>query len=118
MICKDLATKTGINQPQSPHDSIDLICVAIVSPWRKKVKNSMTNHVQIQKGSMFGISGRFPPLYAGAVMMGQALGGVVPAVAAILMILFDVEAKILGPACFGAILILLCSGLLRWSPIS
>ena len=114
MICKDLATKTGINQPQSPHDSIDLICNCVSL---KKKKKCETNHIHIHKGSMFGISGRFPPLYAGAVMMGQALGGVVPAVAAILMILFDVEAKILGPACFGAILILLCSGLLRWSPI-
>ena len=57
---------------------------------------------------MFGISGRFPPLYAGAVMMGQAIGGVVPAIVAILLILFEVEAKILGPACFGATIILLC----------
>ena len=45
---------------------------------------------------MFGISGRFPPLYAGAVMMGQALGGVVPAIVAILLILSDIEPKILG----------------------
>lgn len=56
---------------------------------------------------MFGISGRFPPVYAGAVMMGQALGGVVPSIAAIALLSFDVEAKILGPACFGAVLILL-----------
>ena len=47
---------------------------------------------------MFGVSGRFPPLYAGCVMMGQALGGVLPAAATVLMISFDVEPKLLGPA--------------------
>ena len=56
---------------------------------------------------MFGVSGRFPPLYAGCVMMGQALGGVLPAAAAILMISFDVEPKFLGPACFGVVDLLL-----------
>ena len=47
-------------------------------------------------GSMFGISGRFPPLYAGAVMIGQAMGGVAPAVAAIALISFEVQPPILG----------------------
>ena len=65
---------------------------------------------------MFGVSGRFPPLYAGCVMMGQALGGVLPAAAAVLMISFDVEPKLLGPACFGAvdILLILAFILERW----
>ena len=56
---------------------------------------------------MFGVSGRFPPLYAGCVMMGQALGGVLPAAATVLMISFDVEPRFLGPACFGAVDIML-----------
>ena len=56
---------------------------------------------------MFGVSGRFPPLYAGCVMMGQALGGVLPAVSTILMISLDVEPKTLGPACFALVDILL-----------
>jgi len=63
--------------------------------------------VNVLQGSMFGISGRFPPLYAGAVMIGQAMGGVAPAVAAIALISFEVQPPILGPACFGTILILL-----------
>jgi hypothetical protein len=69
---------------------------------------------------MFGISGRFPPLYAGAVMMGQSMGGVVPSIAAIAMISFDVEAKLLGPACFGAILILLllAMALFHWMKVN
>jgi hypothetical protein len=65
---------------------------------------------------MFGVSGRFPPLYAGCVMMGQALGGVLPAAATVLMISFDVEPKTLGPACFGAVDILLVVAFMleRW----
>ena len=65
---------------------------------------------------MFGVSGRFPPLYAGCVMMGQALGGVVPAVVAIAMVAFDIEPKLLGPACFGAVDILLVIAFIleRW----
>ena len=52
--------------------------------------------VNVLQGSMFGISGRFPPLYAGAVMVGQAMGGVAPAVAAIALISFEVQPPILG----------------------
>ena len=54
---------------------------------------------------MFGISGRFPPSYAGLIMTGQALGGVIPALAAIGLISLNVEPKLLGPACFGCILV-------------
>lgn len=81
--------------------------------------------VNVLQGSLFGVSGRFPPLYAGAVMIGQAMGGVVPSLAAIALITFDVQPPILGnvfisffreafiiimqlgPACFGAIIVLL-----------
>jgi len=63
--------------------------------------------VNVLQGSMFGISGRFPPLYAGAVMVGQAMGGVTPAVAAIALISFEVQPPILGPACFVTILIMI-----------
>ena len=65
---------------------------------------------------MFGVSGRFPQLYAGCVMMGQAFGGVVPAVTAVLMITFDVQPKLLGPAAFGAVIVLLALALFceRW----
>ena len=52
--------------------------------------------VNVLQGSMFGISGRFPPLYAGVVMIGQAMGGVAPAIAAIALISFEVQPPILG----------------------
>ena len=42
---------------------------------------------------MFGVSGRFPPVYAGCVMTGQALGGVLPAAGAIFLTVADVEPK-------------------------
>ena len=53
------------------------------------------------------MSGRFPNIYAGCVMMGQALGGVLPALGAILMTSIDVMPKVLGPASFGIVLVLL-----------
>ena len=50
----------------------------------------------IWQGCMFGASGRFPPLYSGCVMTGQALGGVIPASAAVALIAFDVRPQLLG----------------------
>ncbi len=50
----------------------------------------------ILQGSMFGVSGRFPPAYIGCVMTGQALGGVIPASAAVALIAFDVKPQLLG----------------------
>lgn len=72
--------------------------------------------VNVLQGSMFGVSGRFPPFYAGCVMMGQAFGGVLPAIGAILMITFNIEPRLLGPASFGIIiaLLLLALGAERW----
>ena len=46
-------------------------------------------------------------MYAGFVMTGQALGGVLPAIAAIVLITLRVEPWVLGPACFGSNLILI-----------
>ena len=40
-------------------------------------------------------------------MIGQAMGGVAPSLAAIGMISFQVQPPILGPVCFGAILALI-----------
>jgi hypothetical protein len=45
---------------------------------------------------MFGVSGRFPPSYIGSVMTGQALGGVIPASAAVALIASDVQPQLLG----------------------
>ena len=49
--------------------------------------------------------GRFPPSYAGYVMTGQAMGGVLPAIVAIALVTLDVQPRLLGPACFVAILL-------------
>ena len=43
------------------------------------------------QGALFGVSGRFPPSYAGYVMTGQAMGGVLPAVVAIALVTLDVQ---------------------------
>ena len=51
------------------------------------------------------MSGRFPPSYAGYVMTGQAMGGVLPAIVAIALVTLDVQPRLLGPACFVAILL-------------
>ncbi|XP_059081784.1 equilibrative nucleoside transporter 3-like isoform X1 [Tigriopus californicus] len=61
--------------------------------------------VNVLQGALFGVSGRFPSIYAGCVMTGQSLGGVLPAIAAILLTLFDVEPRVLGPVCFCLILV-------------
>ena len=49
-------------------------------------------------------------------MMGQALGGVLPAAATVIMITFEVEPKLLGPACFGVVdgLLILAFIFERW----
>jgi len=60
--------------------------------------------VNVLQGALFGVSGRFPPSYAGYVMTGQAMGGVLPAVVAIALVTLDVQPRLLGPACFVAIL--------------
>jgi hypothetical protein len=65
---------------------------------------------------LFGVSGRFPPHYAGYIMMGQAMGGVLPASAAVVLLAVHVPAPVLGPSCFGAILVCLVIAIiaLRW----
>jgi hypothetical protein len=67
--------------------------------------------VNVLQGSLFGVSGRFPAMYAGYVMTGQALGGVLPAVAAIALISLQVEPAVLGPACFGSMLVFIGNAL-------
>lgn len=54
----------------------------------------------IFQGGVFGVAGKFPPKYIGAVMAGQAMGGVFPALVDIGVISADVEAKDTGFACF------------------
>jgi len=64
------------------------------------LETKVTQPIQIVeisfKGSLFGISGRFPPHYVGCVMTGQALGGVIPAAAAVGLIAFEVRPDLLG----------------------
>ena len=56
--------------------------------------------VNVLQGATFGISGRFPAVYAGCVMTGQSLGGLIPAAVAVVLTSATVEAPILGPAAF------------------
>lgn len=70
----------------------------------------------ISQGALFGVSGRFPSIYAGSVMMGQAFGGLAPSAIAVGMLSLNVEPKVLGPAAFGSVLGLLIVALAteRW----
>ena len=54
----------------------------------------------IYTGSIFGLAGKFPPKYMGGAMLGQAVGGLLPAIAVIMILAFDIEAKNVGLACF------------------
>lgn len=63
---------------------------------------------------MFGVSGRFPPKYAGLVMTGQALGGVLPAVATIVLTTADVNPSVLGPCCFAFVLVFVAMAIVAY----
>ena len=51
-------------------------------------------------GSVFGLSAKFPQKYTGGAMAGQALGGVFPAIAVIVILALDIQAEDVGLACF------------------
>ena len=54
----------------------------------------------IYQGGLFGVAGKFPPRYMGAVMAGQAMGGVFPSLVDILFVSVKIEEKDVGFACF------------------
>ena len=45
------------------------------------------------QGSVFGVVGKFPPKYMGATMIGQCVGGLIPAIYVILMALKGMDPK-------------------------
>ena len=51
-------------------------------------------------GSVFGLAGKFPPKYMGGAMLGQAVGGIFPAVAVIIILALNIEEQEVGFACF------------------
>ena len=52
------------------------------------------------QGGVFGAAGAFPPAYMGAVMAGQAMGGIFPALVDIIVLALDVKDKNVGFVCF------------------
>ena len=66
-----------------------------LSPYAATLNSRIHVHIIrieiLPQGALFGVSGRFPPSYAGYVMTGQAMGGVLPAVVAIALVTLDVQ---------------------------
>ncbi|EDW75492.1 uncharacterized protein Dwil_GK23885 [Drosophila willistoni] len=64
----------------------------------------------IMSGALYGVAGLFPSQYMTAVVSGQALGGILTALAFILVLAFDTGPKITAFVFFivGGVLILLC----------
>ena len=73
--------------------------------------------VNVLQGAVFGVSGRFPPLYSGAVMSGQSLGGVFPAAVAVALTSVSVEPKLLGPSAFASIVAFIVLALLAFKRV-
>lgn len=51
-------------------------------------------------GSVFGLAGKFPPKYMGGAMLGQAVGGVFPAIAVIVILALNIPEQEVGFTCF------------------
>ena len=51
------------------------------------------------QSGVFGVAGKFPPKYMGSTMVGQAFGGVFPALVDILVVAINVEPENEGMAC-------------------
>jgi len=54
----------------------------------------------IYQGGLIGVAGKFPPSYMGAMMSGQALGGIFPALVNIAVIAGDIAPADIGFYCF------------------
>ena len=51
------------------------------------------------QSGVFGVAGKFPPKYMGSTMVGQAFGGVFPAIVDILVVAINIEPQNEGFAC-------------------
>ena len=52
------------------------------------------------QGGVFGVAGKFPPKYMGSTMVGQAFGGVFPAIVDIIIVAMNIDPQHEGFACF------------------
>lgn len=64
------------------------------------------------QGGLFGVAGKFPTKYMGAVMAGQAMGGILPALVDIAFTSVKVPEKDIGFACFLVATLFLMSSLI------
>ena len=70
-----------------------LACIP-TDTWKKNFQGVVLTFVVVVnifttvfQGSVFGVVGKFPPKYMGATMIGQCVGGLIPAIYVILMAL-------------------------------
>ena len=60
----------------------------------------VSSSASVFTGSIFGLAGKFPAKYISGAMLGQAVGAVFPAIAVIVILALDIQAKDVGVACF------------------
>ena len=60
----------------------------------------VSSSASVFTGSIFGLAGKFPAKYISGAMLGQAVGAVFPAIAVIIILALDIQAKDVGFACF------------------
>ena len=68
-------------------------------------------------GGSFGMAGKFPDNYMSAQMIGQAIGGVFPALVDISIVALHVKEEDVGSACFtiATVVLIICLVSLRWA---
>ena len=74
-------------------------------------------HSSILTGSVFGLAGMFPSRYMGAAMVGQAVGGIFPAMAVITILSLNIEEKNVGFSCFLVATAFLCGTLVSFMQV-
>merc|ERR1719273_2647612 len=71
----------------------------------------------IFQGGSFGMAGKFPDNYMSAQMLGQAIGGVFPALVDICIVSLDVKEEDVGAVCFAiaTAVLVICLASLMWA---
>ena len=60
----------------------------------------VSSFASVFTGSIFGLAGKFPTKYMSGAMLGQSVGAVFPAIAVIIILALDIQAKDVGFTCF------------------
>ena len=60
----------------------------------------VSSFASVFTGLIFGLAGKFPAKYMGGAMLGQAVGAVFPAIAVIIILALNIQAKDVGLTCF------------------